>query len=141
MTPRRAPMGDALDAAAAEQPIGRIMKCRPVTVEQHDPLREVAKELAANEIGVLLVSSPIGPVGMISERDVVAVVAAGGDLEREQVRSVMSVDLVTAASTESIASVGRLMIDAGVRHVAVRGDDGRITGLVSMRDVLDAVLA
>ena len=53
----------------------------------------------------------------------------------------MSVDLVTAASTESIASVGRLMIDAGVRHVAIRGDDGRITGLVSIRDVLDAVLA
>jgi CBS domain-containing protein len=78
---------------------------------------------------------------MISERDVVAVVAAGGDLEREQVRSVMSVDLITAASTESIASVGRLMIDAGVRHVAIRGDDGRITGLVSIRDVLDAVLA
>jgi CBS domain-containing protein len=134
-------MGDALDAAAAEQPIRRIMKCQPVTVEHHDPLSEVAKELAANEIGVLLVSSPIRPVGMISERDVVAVVAAGGDLEREQVRSVMSVDLVTAASTESIASVGRLMIDAGVRHVAVRGDDGRITGLVSIRDVLDAVLA
>lgn len=134
-------MGDALDAAAAEQPIRRIMKYQPVTVEQHESLREVAKELAADEIGVLLVRSPIGPVGLISERDVVAVVAAGGDLEREQVRSVMSVDLVTAASTESIASVGRLMIDAGVRHVAIRGDDGRITGLVSIRDVLDAVLA
>ena len=134
-------MGDALDAAAAEQPIRRIMKCQPVTVEHHDPLSEVAKELAANEIGVLMPTGPIGPVGMISERDVVAVVAAGGDLEREQVRSVMSVDLVTAASTESIASVGRLMIDARVRHVAIRGDDGRITGLVSIRDVLDAVLA
>ena len=134
-------MGNVLDAAAAEQPIRRIMKYQPVTVEQHESLREVAKELAADEIGVLLVSSPIGPVGLISERDVVAVVAAGGDLEREQVRSVMSVDLVTAASTEAIASVGRVMLDAGVRHVAIRGDDGRITGLVSIRDVLDAVPA
>ena len=32
------------------------------------------------------------------------------------------------------------MIDAGVRHVAVRGDDGRIAGVVSLRDVLDALL-
>ena len=53
-------MGDALDAAAAEQPIRRIMKYQPITVEQHESLREVAKELAADEIGVLLVSSPIG---------------------------------------------------------------------------------
>lgn len=134
-------MGDVLDTAAAEQPIRTIMKQQPATVEQHDSLREVAKELSANEIGVLLVSSPVGPVGVISERDVVNVVAIGGDVEREQAKTVMSVDLVTAAPTDSIAAVGRLMIDAGVRHIAIRSDDGRITGLVSVRDVLDAVLA
>lgn len=134
-------MGDVLDTAAAEQPIRTIMKQQPAAVEQHDSLREVAKELSANEIGVLLVSSPVGPVGVISERDVVNVVAIGGDVEREQAKTVMSVDLVTAAPTDSIAAVGRLMIDAGVRHIAIRSDDGRITGLVSVRDVLDAVLA
>ena len=89
---------------------------------------------------MLLVESPVGSVGIVSERDVVAVTAIGGDVEREQVKIVMSVDLVTAAPTDSIAAVGRLMIDAGVRHVAVRGDDGRITGVVSLRDVLDALL-
>ena len=132
---------DVLDVAAAEQPIRTIMKHEPVTVEQHDSLREVARELTAGEIGVLLVSSPVGPVGLISERDIVNVVAIGGDIEREQVKTVMSVDLVTAAPTDSIAAVGRLMIDAGVRHVVIRRDDGRITGVVSVRDVLDAVLA
>jgi CBS domain-containing protein len=134
-------MGNVLDTAAAEQPIRTIMRKQPFSVEQHDSLREVAKELTGNEIGVLLVSSPIGPVGVISERDVVNVVAIGGDVEREQAKTVMSVDLVTAAPTDSIAAVGRLMIDAGVRHIAIRSDDGRITGLVSVRDVLDAVLA
>ena len=132
---------DILDVAAAEQPIRTIMKYEPMTVEQHDTLREVARELAGGEIGVLMVSSPIGPVGMISERDIVNVVAVGGDIEREQVKTVMSVDLVTAAPTDTIAAVGRLMIDAGVRHVAICGGDGRICGVVSIRDVLDAVLA
>jgi CBS domain-containing protein len=134
-------MDDVLDVAAAEQPIRTIMKYEPVTVEQHESLREAAMELTAGEIGVLLVSSPIGPVGLISERDIVNVVAIGGDIEHEQVKAVMSVDLVTAAPTDSIAAVGRLMIDAGVRHVVIRNDDGRITGVVSVRDVLDAVLA
>ena len=134
-------MGDVLDGAAAEQPIRTIMKDRPVTVEQHDSLRDAARELAGNEIGALLVSSPVGCVGIISERDIVTVVAIGGDVEREQVRSIMSVDLVTAGATESIAEVGRLMIDSGVRHVAICDDHGSITGVVSIRDVLDAVLA
>ena len=119
---------DVLDVAAAEQPIRTIMKYEPVTVEQHDSLREVARELTAGEIGVLLVSSPVGPVGLISERDIVNVVAIGGDIER-------------AAPTDSIAAVGRLMVDAGVRHVVIRSDNGRVIGVVSVRDVLDAVLA
>jgi CBS domain-containing protein len=133
-------VGDVLDLAAAEQPIRLIMSDPPATVEQHDSLRDVAKELAAEEIGALLVESPVGPVGIVSERDVVAVVAIGGDVDREQVKTVMSIDLVTAEPTDSIAAVGRLMIDAGVRHVAVRGVDGRIAGVVSLRDVLDALL-
>ena len=132
-------MGDVLDLPAAEQPIHLIMSDPPASVQQHHS-RDVAKELAAEEIGVLVVESPVRSVGIVSERDVVAVMAIGGDVEREQVKTVMSVDLVTAAPTDSIAAVGRLMIDAGVRSVAVRGDDGRIAGVVSLRDVLDALL-
>lgn len=133
-------MGADLDTAAAAQPIRTIMSAEPAAVEQHDSLRDVARELAADEIGALLVSSPVGPVGVISERDIVTVVAAGGDTDREQVRTVMSVDLVTASAGDSIAAVGRLMIDAGVRHIAIRGEGGRIIGVASIRDVLEAVL-
>ena len=109
MTPTRSPVGDVLDLAAAEQPIRLIMSDPPASVEQHDSLRDVAKELAAEEVGVLLVESPVGSVGIVSERDVGAVMAIGGDVEREQVKTVMSVDLVTAAPADSMAVVGRLM--------------------------------
>jgi hypothetical protein len=54
----------------------------------------VAKELAVEEIGVLVVESPVGSVEIVSERDVVAVMAIGGDVGREQVETVMLVDLV-----------------------------------------------
>jgi CBS domain-containing protein len=50
------------------------------------------------------------------------------------------VDLVTASATDPIAVVGRLMVRAGVRHVAVC-DGSKVIGVVSMRDVLDALLA
>lgn len=131
---------DLLDAAAARQPIHTIMGTGLATVEQHDSVRDVAAELTANDIGAVLVSSPVGPVGIVSERDVVNVAAMGVDLEAEQVKTLMTVDLITASATDSIAAVGKLMVRAGVRHVAVR-DGSRVIGVVSMRDVLDAVLA
>ena len=129
-----------LDTTAPRQQIRTIMRTQLASVEQHDSLRDVAKELTGNDIGAVLVSSPVGPVGVVSERDVVSVAAMGIDLEAEQVKSTMSVDLVSASATESIAVVGKLMIRSGVRHVAVR-DGSRVIGVVSMRDVLDALLA
>ena len=132
-------MTDVVDRAAARQPVATIMSTRLAAVELHDSMREVAKELAADEIGAVLVDGPLGPVGLVSERDLVTMVAIGADLEQEQVRAVMSVDLLAVESSESIATAARLMIDGAVRHIAVRRD-GQIVGIVSMRDVLDALL-
>jgi CBS domain-containing protein len=51
----------------------------------------------------------------------------------------MTSDQVTAKPTDSIASVGRLMLDAAVRHIVIREDD-TVVGLVSIRDVLAVLL-
>jgi CBS domain-containing protein len=52
----------------------------------------------------------------------------------------VSVDLVAVAADEPIARVGRTMLAAGVRHVVVC-DGPRVVGVVSLDDVLDALLA
>jgi CBS domain-containing protein len=51
----------------------------------------------------------------------------------------MTSELVAAAPDDSIAVVGRMMLDAGVRHIVVR-DGAQIIGLVSIRDVLAVLL-
>jgi len=88
---------------------------------------------------VLVVRTSGGPVGLISERDIVTVLATGGDLDKQQAFDVMTSDLVTAKPTDSIASVGRLMIEAGVRHIVIC-EDRSVIGLVSIRDVLAVLL-
>lgn len=52
----------------------------------------------------------------------------------------MSTELVAADPGDSIAEVGALMLDAGVRHVVVRSGE-QVLGVVSIRDVLHALLA
>lgn len=120
-------------------PVRRIMAELVATVGTGDSLLSVAQELVAGEIGAVVVEDAQGPTGVISERDVVTVIATGGDVATQQAGDVMSVDLVVAGPEDSIESVGRLMRDAGVRHVPIRAGH-HLLGLVSIRDVLSVLL-
>ena len=120
-------------------PVKVIMADRLADIGAEQSLRSMAQELVAGEIGVLVVRMAGGPVGLVSERDIVTVLATGGDLDKQQAMDVMTSDLVTAKPTDSIASVGRLMLEAGVRHIVIREDD-TVVGLVSIRDVLAVLL-
>lgn len=93
----------------------------------------------SEEIGAVVVSARGGPAGLISERDLITILASGGDPDTHQAADVMTADLMAAQPGDSIASVGRLMLDAGVRHVVVRDGDS-VVGLVSIRDVLAILL-
>jgi CBS domain-containing protein len=117
-----------------------LMSRPPATVEPDESVRAVAQELVAGDIGAVLVAEPGAPTGLVSERDVVTIVATGGAVEIEQASEIMTTDLVTAAPGDTIAAVGVLMREAGVRHIPVRDDDGRWIGIVSMRDVLGVLL-
>jgi len=120
-------------------PVRRIMGRRPVGVPQAATLRELARELEDDEIGAVVVESPRGIVGLVSERDLVGAVAAGDDLDDRQVADLMSIDLVTARPDDPIGLVGTRMDDAGVRHVLV-AEGATAVGIVSVRDILPALL-
>lgn len=52
------------------------------------------------------------------------------------VRDLMSVDLVTASPSDSVAHVRNLMYEHWVRHVPVVDGEGALVGLVTYRDLL-----
>jgi CBS domain-containing protein len=128
---------DRLPGAA--DPVRRIMAHGPVGVAPESTLREVARELADDEIGAVLVQAPGGPVGLVSERDLVIALAAGDDPDDRQVADLMTADLVSAGPDDPVVAVGELMDDAGVRHIPVI-DGTAVVGLVSVRDVLAVLL-
>jgi CBS domain-containing protein len=124
---------------SAADPVRRIMARRPVGVPLEATLREVARELADDEIGAVLVQAPGGPVGLVSERDLVTALAAGDDPDDRQVADLMTADLVSAGPDDTIGAVAELMDDAGVRHIPVT-DGSTVVGMVSVRDVLAVLL-
>lgn len=129
-----------LDSAAPTDAVAEVMSVAPAEVATGDSLRVVAEELTAGEIGAVVVRARGTVVGLVSERDLVAVVASGGDVESVQAADVMSTELITVGAGTSIAATGEAMLEAGVRHVLVERDTG-IVGVVSIRDVLAVLLA
>ena len=49
----------------------------------------------------------------VSERDLITVLASGGDLDTHQAADIMTADLVAAQPGDSIASVGRSCLTPG----------------------------
>ena len=133
-------MAAVTSRARPSDPVRMIMSTPVATVDPGSTLLDVAGELLADEVGAVLVSSGPGPVGLLSERDLVAVAASGDDLAVVQAGQAMTADLTWAAPETSIREVGVLMLEAGVRHVPV-GDGRKAVGVVSARDVLAVLLS
>jgi CBS domain-containing protein len=129
-----------LQTARPADPVRTILMRPVATVDVAESMTSVAEWLAADEVGAVVVTTAAyGPVGVVSERDVVRLVAARADLGSVEAGEAMSPDLVSAQEEETIAIVAARMLEGGIRHLPVmRGK--QLVGIVSMRDVL-AVMA
>ncbi len=122
--------------ARPDRPVSTIMSWPVATIDHNATLQEAAEALAADNIGVLLVTRDgDGMVGIISERDVVTHLAAGTHLDRLLVGEAMAGQVVTVRPDATIVEAARTMAEADVRHLPVL-DDRLIAGLVSTRDVI-----
>ena len=116
-------------------PVSTIMSWPVATIDHDASLEEAAEALAGDDIGALLVLREGDPAGIVSERDVVAHVAAGSNLSHLTVGEVMTGDLVTVQADTPVITAARAMVDADIRHLPVL--QGRlIAGMVSIRDVV-----
>jgi len=116
-----------------------VMMWPVATVECVATLSEVAEALAADEIGALCVVENDAVAGIVSERDVVTHLAAGGDPAHLTAGEVMSGDLLTIGPDATLLEAARMMQDGQVRHLPVL-DEGLIAGMLSMRDLFGALV-
>jgi CBS domain-containing protein len=111
-----------------------------ITVDHLTTVAEAARVMSARTIGAVPVLDADRVAGIFTERDVLTrIVACGRDPERTPVRDVMSTDLVVADVKESCEVCLHRMQQAHVRHLIVI-DEGRLAGIVSLRDLLRADL-
>jgi len=95
------------------------------------------KLLAERHVGALVVvDSDRAVAGIISERDIIRVLAEYGTAALAQpVEQVMTSKVVTCTRGETVSSVMELMTAGKFRHLPVV-EHGRLTGIISIGDVV-----
>lgn len=98
-------------------------------------------QMAEKGIGALLVLEEGALAGIVTERDYARKVILKGRSSKETpVRDIMTTDVITAASDDSVQKCMNMMTEKRCRHLPVV-DDGEITGMISIGDLVKAIIA
>ena len=108
----------------------RILSCAPVL-----PLSDVAAVMAKNRVHAVAITEPGAsrPLGVVSDREVVAAVATGVQLSAGEA---VSSEQPTVSANERVRRAAQLMSEHGVSHlVVVDAAGGFPVGIVSSLDI------
>src|SRR5262245_51008315 len=108
-----------------------------VTIEPTATIGAAAEMLATKRIGALVVTGAEQRViGIVSERDIVHVIALRGAQVLEQpLTEIMTRKVTTCGPSDTISSIMERMTIGKFRHVPVV-DQGRLAGIISIGDVV-----
>jgi CBS domain-containing protein len=110
------------------------------SVEPDDPVLEAIRQMAEHHIGALLVMKGTELQGIISERDYARKVILHGRSSAETpVWQIMSSPVLTVRPDQTVEDCMKLMTERRVRHLPVV-DGGRVVGIVSIGDLVKAVI-
>ena len=112
----------------------------PATVSLLASVEDAVRTMTGKQVGAVAVIDENGVVaGMFTERDVLAKFALSGrDAKTTPVRELMSpmVEMATEETTPSEAL--QVMLERHYRHMPIVDDHGRVLGICSIRNILEA---
>lgn len=118
-----------------DDPVRVLMSTPVASVDPNATLLDLATTLQLERVGAVTVMTDGRLQGVVSERDIVRALSAGGDPSDVWAADVMAVEPLYVDADAPIVSVAERMLDEGVRHVPVVSD-GDVLGVVSVRDAL-----
>ncbi len=129
--------GEALGMEIEELKVEDIMTSNVVTVGPEASAYTVAKLMADNKVGsVVVVDEDGNPVGIITEGDLISrVLARRRDPERTRARDIMSQPLITVEGGLSVREAADLMARKGIGHLPVV-KNGKLVGIVAEFDIV-----
>ncbi|QJR15315.1 CBS domain-containing protein [Usitatibacter palustris] len=119
----------------------RIRPARIVSVKPEDTVLDAIKVLARENIGAAIVMTGDRLAGIFSERDYTRkVILQGRSSNTTRVEEIMTTTVVVVSPRTHTRECMALMTEKNIRHLPVV-DQGRVTGMVSIRDIVGDIIA
>ncbi len=131
---------DRIERSLMEEKVRSLKPREPVTVRPTATIQEAMQSMLTHNVGALVVVGTDGQLlGIISERDLLTKVAGVKDRYGElPVAQFMTPNPETVSGDDPLAFALHKMDIGGYRHLPV-AVDGRATGMVSVRDMLNYI--
>ncbi|MEO8306108.1 MAG: DUF294 nucleotidyltransferase-like domain-containing protein [Betaproteobacteria bacterium] len=128
-------------AAATEQrglatPLASVVRQAPIVRGPDAELGETLTAMESARIGAMpIVDEDAKPLGIFTRQDVIARVVLPQRALSVPMRDVMSAPAVTLPGDATAGDAAHVMAQRGIRHVVVVDSGGRVTGVVTERDL------
>lgn len=124
--------------------VARILKDKGrdvTTISPATSVRDVIATLAEKKIGAAVVCEDLRVAGIVSERDIVRILAKNGpSVLDEPVSKFMTKDVMTCGERDTVSWLMEEMTSRRFRHMPVV-EGGRLIGIVSIGDVVKQRIA
>ncbi|TMA86328.1 MAG: CBS domain-containing protein, partial [Deltaproteobacteria bacterium] len=121
----------------SELRLGEVMTADPLTAAPSASLAEIAAAMRGRGVGSTVIVEEGRVVGIVTERDALAALAAGAHPVAARAESWMTRSPLTLSPADGITHALEEMLNRSFRHIPIV-DGGRLVGLVSLRQLVNA---
>lgn len=115
--------------------VADAMNHNVLTVSPTQTVRAACRQMVERSVGSVIVCEGSSVTGIFTERDLVRAVSADSDLQTCSVSEWMTPNPDSVSPSEPCQAAFIRLMGAGYRHIPVL-DEGKLVGMVSMRDLL-----
>ena len=115
--------------------VKEIMKRYVITVDPEASLADVSRIMTNNRVGSLVVMEKNRPVGIVTDSDIVSIVAEGKSPKRVKIKDLKKKGFISATPNDTMMHVIKLMVKNGVKRVPII-ENGKLEGIVSDKEIL-----
>lgn len=117
-----------------------VMSENVICVKKNEPILNAVKLMVEKNIsGLPIVNDDMTLCGMLSEKDVIELFYEGNRAEDKKVSDYMTYPAVCYEANDALLNVCDFLIKNIFRRVPITSE-GKLIGIISIRDVLDAVI-
>ena len=124
--------------------VKELMSKNPTYVSPEATLKEASQEMEKRNCGFIPIGANDRLIGAVTDRDItVRGTAKGLDPTKTKILDVMTMDILWCYENDSVEQAAKLMKVNHVHRLAVLNSDKRLTGVLSVRDLVkthDAML-